>query len=112
MTYEEFKAAVPQSEVTESEFPSLKAQAEAALQDLMVYNAGNLSGEALAAYRAALAFQVDYAAVNGACEGNVSAQSVNGVSATFALAAGGADALNVSPLARVKLRSAKLCVRS
>lgn len=111
MIYEDFKAAVPSSRVTEDEFPALRAQAETALQDLIVYDAGNLSGGALAAYNAALAFQVDYAAVNGACEGKVSAQSVNGVSATFALTAGGADALNVSPLAGARLRSAKLCVR-
>ena len=53
MTYEEFKAAVPHSVVTESEFPFLKAQAEAALQDLLVYDAGNLKGGALASYRSA-----------------------------------------------------------
>lgn len=109
MTYAEFRAMFPdQKKVTEQNFAGYLLPAEIVVQDLMVYSVNELSEYGLAAYTGALALQIDYIASNGVTEGNMTSQNVNGVSSSFALSAAGADAAKVSPLARAKIRNAKL----
>lgn len=113
MTFAEFKTLFPaQGQVTEANFTGLLLQAETVVQDLMVYSVDELNETGLAAYNAALALQIDYiAGEDGSTEGNITSQTINGATTTFALSAAGADALRVSPLAKAKLRGSGLCVR-
>lgn len=109
MTYAEFRAMFPaQKKVTEQNFASYLFMAETVVQDLMVYSVDDLSEYGLTVYNAALALQIDHISTNGVAEGNITSQNVNGVSASFALSAAGADAAKVSPLAKAKIRNAKL----
>lgn len=109
MTYAEFRAMFPgHKKVTEQNFGSYLLAAETVVQDLMVYSVDELTEYGLGVYNAALALQIDHIATNGVTEGNMTSQNVNGVSASFALSAAGADAAKVSPLAKAKIRSAKL----
>jgi len=113
LSFEEFQGFFPsQKGVTAETFPEFKLRAEIVVQDLMVYAVDELSHEGKPVYKKALALQIDYAATEGGfTEGNLASQNVNGVSQSFALVGGGADALKVSPLTRALLRASKLCVR-
>lgn len=112
MTFEEFRAVFPaQKMVTVDNFPQLLIMAEVVVQDLMVYDVNELTDAGLEIYNTALALQIDHIATEGATEGNITSQTVNGVSMSFALSGAGTDAARVSSLARLKLRSAGLCVR-
>lgn len=109
MTFEEFKALVPSSAVTETAFPLLLRQGEAALSGLMVYRPGELTEEGFAEYESALAVQIEHMAAGGAVNSDVTSQSALGNSTTFAVKDPGG--VNISPFARSIIVSAGLHLR-
>lgn len=110
MTYEEFKALLPDSAVSSTAFPRLLMQAEAAINDAIVYCYDELSGKLKAVYNKALALQIDHGYMYGAVSDGLTSQTINGTSMTFS--GGSAGSINMNGAALAMLRNAGLCARS
>lgn len=110
MTYAEFKNLLPDSSVAEAMFNRLLMQAEAVVNDMIVYCYDEMSEKQQTAYNKALALQVDYFGAVGVTGDGLTQQIINGTSMTFSGSEHGS--VNISNVAQSMLRNAGLTVRA
>lgn len=110
ITYAEFKDLMPDSSVAEAAFNRLLMQAEAVINDMVVYCYCEMSEKQQTAYNKALALQVDYFGEVGVTGDGLTHQTINGTSMTFSGSEYGSA--NISCTALTMLRNAGLTARA
>lgn len=111
MTYDEFKALLPLSRVTEAEFGFLAMQAKAVIDGLIVYCHHELNKVQKAAYNRALALQIESFYSVGVAGDGLTAQTINGTGMTFGNAPKAGE-ININNVSRAILGNAGLFARS
>jgi len=86
MIYTDFKTILPYAKTSSADFAQYLDYAEIIIQDLIVYQKSELTTDGLTVYNKAVALQIEFINTNSGQveEDNITSQSINGTSLSFA----------------------------
>ena len=86
MEYTSFKTILPYAKTSDANFAQYLDSAEIIIQDLIIYQVSELTTAGLIIYNKAVALQIEYINANNGQieEDNITSQSINGTSLSFA----------------------------